>query len=99
MTFATLLNKTSIFLTSLPSVEEVVSFLKRTQEALQQEGALKLHKIVSNSSKVLQCFPNEDLAKDLMSLDLSKDYIPSQRTLRISWDLLSDSITFDLSYW
>ena len=42
-------------------------------------------------------FPVEDLAKDLMLTDLSKDSLPTQRTLGISWDLLSDSFTFNFS--
>ncbi|XP_056006690.1 uncharacterized protein LOC130050517 [Ostrea edulis] len=84
-------------LISLPSADEVVSLMKRTQQALLQEGGLRLHKIVSNSNEVMKCFPTEDLAKNLMSLDLSKDCLPSQRTLGISWDLPSDSFTFNLS--
>nr|XP_022331795.1 uncharacterized protein LOC111129629 [Crassostrea virginica] len=84
-------------LISLPSVDEVVSLMQRTQKALAQEGGLRLHKIVSNSNEVMKRFPVEDLAKDLMSPDLSKDSLPTQLTLGISWDLSSDSFTFNLS--
>ena len=66
----------------------------RTQEALFQEGGLRLHKIVSNDSNVMTNFSSEDLVKDLMSLGLTKDALPIQRSLGISWELKSDSVTF-----
>lgn len=74
-----------------------VSLMKRTQQALLQEGGLRLHKFVSNSSDVMKYFPTDDLAKDLMSLDLSKDILPIQRSLGISWNLRSGAFTFRLS--
>jgi hypothetical protein len=80
-------------LISLPSVELAVSLMKRTQEASIQEGRLRLHKIVSNNSDVMSSFPSEDLAKDIMALDLKTDVIPIQRSLGMSWDLKSDSFT------
>ncbi|XP_056022091.1 uncharacterized protein LOC125651089 [Ostrea edulis] len=58
-------------LVSLPSVKQAVSLMKRPQQALIQEGGLRLHKIVSNNSDVMNSFPSEDLAKDLMPLDLN----------------------------
>lgn len=84
-------------LISLPSTQEIVSLMKRTQQTLLQEGGLRLHKFVSNSSNVMKYFPTDDLAKDLMSLDLSKDILPIQRSLGISWNLRSDAFTFRLS--
>ena len=71
--------------------------MQRTQKALALEGGLRFHKIVSNSNEVLKRFPVEDLAKDLMLTNLSKDSLPTQRTLGISWDLLSDAFTFNFS--
>ena len=84
-------------LVSLPSVEEAVTLMRRTQQALFQEGGLRLHKIVSNDSNVLTNFPSEDLAKDLMSRDLTKNTLPIQRSLGMSWDLKSDSFTFRIT--
>ena len=81
-------------LTSTPTVELAVDLMQRTQLALQQNGHLRLHKIVSNSQDVLKAFPQVDLAKDLASLDLSKDYLPTQRSLGLSWNLTSDCFTF-----
>ena len=84
-------------LISLPSAEEAVSLMQRTQQALQQEGGLRLHKIASNSKEVMNSFPTEDLAKDLMPLDLVKDNLPVQRSLGLIWDLRTDSFTFKVS--
>ena len=70
-------------LVSLPSVEEGVSLMRRTQQALFQEGGLRLHKIVSNDSNVMTNFPSEDL----MSLALTKDALPIQRSLGMGCDL------------
>ena len=84
-------------LVSLPSVEEGVSLMRRTQQALFQEGGLRLHKIVSNDSNVMTNFPSEDLAKDLMSLALTKDALPIQRSLGMSCDLKTDSFTFRIT--
>ena len=71
--------------------------MRRTQKALFQEGGLRLHKIVSNDSNVMTNFPSEDLVKDLMSLDPSKDALPIRRSLGISWELKSDSFTFRIT--
>lgn len=84
-------------LISLPSTQEIVSLMKRTQNALLHEGGRKIHKFVSNSSDVVKYFPTDDLAKDLMTLDLSKDILPIQRSLGISWNLRSDAFSYRLS--
>lgn len=81
----------------MSSPEEIVSLMERTKQALLEEGGLRLHKFVSNSSDVMSHFPTEDLAKDLMSLDLIKDNLPLQRSLGISWNLRTDWFTFRLS--
>ena len=71
-------------LTSTPTVDLAVDLMRRTQVILQQNGHLRLYKIVSNSQDVLKAFPQVDLAKDLASLDLSKDYLPTQRSVGLS---------------
>lgn len=81
-------------LTSTSTAEQSVNLMKRTQAALYQNGHLRLHKIASNSQAVLKAFPQEDLAKDLASLDLSKDYLPIQRSLGLSWNLKVDCFSF-----
>lgn len=99
VTFVVSLNAISVDngLISMSSTEEIVSLMERTKQALLEEGGLRLHKFVSNSSDVMSHFPTEDLAKDLMSLDLIKDNLPIQRSLGLSWNLRTDSFTFRLS--
>ena len=64
-------------LTSAPTVDSAVDLMKRTQLALQKSGNVKLHKIASNSTEVMQAFTAADLAKGLAFLDLSKDDLPA----------------------
>ncbi|XP_046585211.1 uncharacterized protein LOC124292203 [Haliotis rubra] len=81
-------------LTSCPTPEETVDLLKRTQKSLQENGNLRLHKVVSNSSVVMKAFPQEDLAKNLMNLDLRTDSFPLQRSLGMLWNINTDTFTF-----
>ncbi|XP_052817602.1 uncharacterized protein LOC128243724 isoform X1 [Mya arenaria] len=84
-------------LASLPSTEEAVSLMKRTQEALSTGGKVRLHKIASNDKRVLNAFPEEDLEKNLKTLDLSEDNLPTQRSLGLSWDLENDCFVFQVA--
>ena len=84
-------------LTSCPTVDETVNLLKRTQKSLQENGNLRLHKVVSNSCDVMQAFPQEDLAKDLMNLDLITDAYPMQRSLGMLWNINTDTFRFHSS--
>ncbi len=56
-------------LTSVPTEEEAIDLLQRTQKMLAASN-LKLHKIASNSSKVMTAFAPGDLAKDLKTSTL-----------------------------
>lgn len=82
-------------LTSLPKEEDAVSLLQRTQTALKKGGNLRLHKFVSNSPKVMSAFPVEDLGKEVKSLQLDKDSLPTHRSLGLLWDMNSDKFKFD----
>ena len=84
-------------LTSTATPEQAIELMKRTQAALSTYGRLRLHKIASNCDKVMEAFPPEDLAKDLASLDLTKDDLPLQRSLGLSWNLREDCFTFQVS--
>ena len=83
-------------LISLPTEPEAVTLLQNTQKMLAQSN-LRLHKIASNSSKVMEAFSTSDLAKNIKSLDLDSDPLPVQRSLGISWCLESDTFTFQVS--
>lgn len=80
-------------LKSMPTAEEAVALLKRTQEMLASSN-LRLHKIASNSPAVMNAFLVEDHVKDLKDLDLEKDTPPIQRSLGLSWNLKDDTFTF-----
>ena len=81
-------------LSSLPTPGEAIDLLCRTQQALDEGGNLKLHKIASNDEQVMAAFPQEDLAKDLRGVDLSQTPAPLQRTLGVSWNIQTDAFTF-----
>lgn len=83
-------------LVSLPTEEQAISLIKRTQASLA-ESNLRLHKIVSNSVNVLRAFPTEDHAKDIKELDLGAETIPTQRSLGLSWEVTTDTFTFQAS--
>lgn len=83
-------------LTLVTTEEEAIDLLKRTQKMLAASN-LKLHKIASNSNKVMTAFAPEDLAKDLKDLNLGADPLPLQRSLGLIWNLESDSFSFQVS--
>lgn len=49
------------------------------------ESNLRLHKVASNSSQVMEAFPVDDRAKDLKDLDLGVDPLPLQRSLGLPY--------------
>ena len=84
-------------ITSVESPDEAVSLVKRTQKALYEEGGLKFHKIASSDKEVLKAFPEVDLEKNLKTLDFSKNSLPVQRSLGLSWDLEKDCFIFQIA--
>ena len=81
---------------SLSTPKEAIDLVKRTQKLCMQEGNLHLHKL-ANSEEVMLAFPKEDLAKDLKGHDFTEDDLPIRRSIRLSWVLKSDSLTFQVS--
>lgn len=57
---------------------------------MMAESNIRLHKIASNVSHVMNAFPPEERAADLKDLDLVVDPLPLQGTLRVSWNLEND---------
>lgn len=82
---------------SFQSVPHAISVLKGAQKALSSEGNLRLHKIASNESEVMQAFPVEDLVKDLKNVDLSHEKLPLQHSLGLCWNLNLDCFTYQIS--
>ena len=71
--------------TSLPTADEAIELVTTTQKMLA-EANLRLHKVISNSVKVMEAFPNEDRGKDLRDLDLRCDPLPPQRSICVYWN-------------
>ncbi len=80
----------------LPTEDETIDLLKRTQ-AFLSESNLRLHKIISNSVQVLKAFPTEDYARDIKDLDLNGTIMPTQRSLGLNWETATDTFTFKVS--
>lgn len=80
-------------LKSFATEEEAISVLQRARAALALSN-LRLHKIASNRTAVMDAIPTDDLVKDVQNLDLSKDELPLQRSLGICWNLITDMFTF-----
>ncbi|XP_061190337.1 uncharacterized protein LOC133198227 [Saccostrea echinata] len=76
---------------------EAVNLLSRTQTMLKKEGNIRLHKITSNSLDVIKAFPQEDLAKEVTGIKLDLSEAPLQRKLGVSWDISTDSFTFQVT--
>lgn len=68
-------------LTSGPNAGEVSSLVKRTRAVLQENGNIRLHKVISNSVEVVQSFSPEDLGEGLKSFDVQTDCLPAQYSL------------------
>ncbi|XP_073432940.1 uncharacterized protein [Dendrobates tinctorius] len=83
-------------LKSLPTSEEAIDLLSRTQEMLSTSN-LRLHKIISNSQEVMSTFPSEDHAMNLKDLNLVSDVPPTQRSHGLRWDIKQDTFTIQVS--
>ncbi|XP_056017478.1 uncharacterized protein LOC130053872 [Ostrea edulis] len=81
-------------LMSVDTCEEAISILSRTQTILKEEGNIRLHKVSSNSLNVIKSFPTEDLAKEVIDINLDLSEASLHRSLGVSWDVFKDSFTF-----
>lgn len=82
-------------LKSFATESEAINLVKRAQEMLFH-NSLRLHKITSNSAAVVAEFPPEDLANSIKDLDFATDNVPVQRSLGISWNIVTDAFTFQV---
>ncbi|XP_056101657.1 uncharacterized protein LOC130080328 [Rhinichthys klamathensis goyatoka] len=83
-------------LASFPSDISAIQTLKSAKEMLADSN-IRLHKIASNSTDVMEAFPSEERAKELKNLDLGAEPLPLQRSLGLNWDLQNDCFTFLVS--
>ncbi|KAL6456460.1 hypothetical protein MHYP_G00350040 [Metynnis hypsauchen] len=82
-------------LRSFATEAEATDVLRRTQKMLAVSN-IKLHKIASNRTEVMNVFPAEERATDIKDLNLSVDDLPVQRSLGVSWNIMSDTFTFNV---
>ena len=80
-------------LKSVPTVEKAVALIKASKGICAKAG-LKLHKIMSNSRKVLERAPLEERAHGVKELDLDVDPLPLERALGVMWCVENDSFKF-----
>ncbi|XP_060907695.1 uncharacterized protein LOC132984770 [Labrus mixtus] len=84
-------------LISLPAEAHAIDLLKHTQASLADSN-LRLHKIASNSIKVMPAFAPGDLAAGLKDLGFDEEALPVQRSLGLCWNIDSDTFTFKVSF-
>ena len=77
------------------SSPQVAVDVVQSARAMLKSRNITLHKIVSNSPKVLESFPAEALASGFQNLDFG-DPAPLQRSLGIGWDVTKDVFIFRL---
>ena len=83
-------------LTSFSTENQAISVLKSTMDMLA-ESSIKLHKIASNRRAVMDAFPPEERAKNMVNLELTVDPLPVQCSLGLTWNLEFDFFTFCVS--
>ena len=80
-------------LKSLPTVGEAVALAIELRE-LTQQGGFHLAKWVSNSRELLSSIPDKDRSKNVQSVDLDYDDIPSEKALGVLWTVEADQLGF-----
>ena len=79
------------FITSVETTEEAYAVLSDATELLSTTG-FTLNKYSSNRKEVLEKFSPESLAPCVREIIISKNGLPQQRALGISWNAESDRI-------
>ena len=78
-------------LPSTDSCDEVIEMRKQMTELLPR-GGFRLHKRLTNYPDVLATIPEQDRSPQF--LELSKDKLPTDRTLGVIWDAQEDMLQF-----
>ena len=82
-------------LTSAPTEKEAVQLVSDLVQ-LCSKGGFHLTKWVSNSRVVLASVKDVARAKEIRSLDLAKDQLPTDRALGLQWRVEDDTFRFDI---
>ena len=80
---------------SVKSVKEAIAILKDSVEICKQ-GGFQLHKIISNHPAILRALCPKEEVQSVKSLDLTKEEVPVERTLGISWNTVMDEFQFEV---
>ena len=80
-------------LKALPSDEEA-SHHASDLRSLLSKGGFRLTKWISTSRRVLETIPVAERAKEVKTLDLSKDDLPVERALGVKWCVETDNFGF-----
>jgi len=81
------------FLKSVPDETEAAMVVRQLTELLSR-GGFHLTKWVSNSREVLRTVAEDDRARDVKTLDMSRDALPAECALGVFWDVEMDSFGF-----
>ena len=71
-------------------MNESVHLIQRTKQALITLGDLKLHKIASIKTEVMNAFTTDDCSPNLKNLDIAIVALPTQRILNVVWSIEHD---------
>jgi hypothetical protein len=82
-------------LASVPSVEEAIQLVSKTQQLCAKHG-LRLHKFASNSPDVLESIAPEDRVKSLQNMELTFGDNIIERTLGVEWCIELDCFRFKI---
>ncbi|KAK7913477.1 hypothetical protein WMY93_013688 [Mugilogobius chulae] len=82
-------------LTSAPTEKDAVQLISDLVQ-LCSKGGFHLTKWVSNSRLVLASIKEEARGKEIRSLDLTKDQLPTDRALGLQWKVEDDTFRFDI---
>ena len=84
------------FLRSFEKEDVAIEMVRNIKECLA-EGGFRLHKWISNSKKVIESIPIEERSKEVKTLDLRSDSLPTERALGLQWNVEEDTLGFATS--
>lgn len=75
---------------------ELALLLYKQLSELCAKGGFYLNKWISNDRTIIAAIPEQDRAKEVRNLDLSKE-LPMERALGVQWDTETDRFTFSIA--
>ncbi|KAK0133430.1 hypothetical protein N1851_031061 [Merluccius polli] len=84
-------------LKAVNSAEQALFLYQQLSELCGWKGGFHLNKWISSDRTVLAAIPEQDRAKEVRSLDLSKEELPMERALGVQWDVERDQFTFSIA--